>query len=85
LDQAQQALVREFREHRRLLEDAAFAFHLSTYEEAKSAGSDFLAAAWARVRAMEEDKLLPDAAAALAEFINFLLQGSSGGHRLRQI
>ena len=65
LDQVQQARVREFREANRLLDDADFAFSFSTYEEAKLKGGDFLAAAWAKVRAQEEEKLVPAAAAAL--------------------
>jgi hypothetical protein len=58
----QQARVREFRDSRRLGDDADFAF---TYEEAKLAGGDFVAQSWARVRALEEEKLVPAAAAAL--------------------
>ena len=65
LDQVQQARIREFREANRLLDDADFAFCFSTYEEAKLKGGDFLAAAWAKVRAQEEEKLVPAAAAAM--------------------
>ena len=61
----QQARVREFRESQRLTEDSDFAFHVSTYEEAKLAGGDFLAAAGAHVRAQEAEQLVPAAAAAM--------------------
>ena len=44
---------------RQLGSDSDFAFCFNTNEEAKLAGGDFLAAAWARVRALEEEKLLP--------------------------
>ena len=55
----QQARVREFREAHRLQDDADFAFHFSSFEEARARGGDFLATAWARVRAAEEEPLLP--------------------------
>ena len=41
LDQVQQARAREFRDSRRLADDADFAFYFNTYEEAKLAGGDF--------------------------------------------
>ena len=62
LDQVQQARVREFREANRLQDDGDFAFHFTTFEEARAHGGDLLATAWARVRATGEEKLLPMAA-----------------------
>lgn len=41
LDQVQQARAREFRDSRKLADDADFAFYFNTYEEAKLAGGDF--------------------------------------------
>jgi len=52
--------VRQFRESKKLVADSGFAFHFS-----ETRGGDFLAAAWARVRAVEEEKFLPAAAASL--------------------
>ena len=63
LDQVQQVRVRELRDSRR--RDSAFAFYFNTYEEAKLADGVLLAGAWARMRALEEEKFLPAAAAAL--------------------
>ena len=44
-------------------DDADFAF--SSFEEARARGGDFLATAWARIRAAEEERLLPMAAEGL--------------------
>ena len=63
LDQVQQVRVRELRDSRR--RDSAFALYFNTYEEAKLADGVLLAGAWARMRALEEEKFLPAAAAAL--------------------
>ena len=65
LDQVQQARVREFRETNNLQEDSGFPFHFSSFEGARARGGDFLATAWAKVRAAEEERLVPMAAAAL--------------------
>eukprot|EP00435_Cladocopium_sp_Y103_P046633 s2960_g13.t1 len=61
----QQVRVREYREKYLLFDDADFAYAFSSLEEAKLAGGDFLAAAWAQVRAQEDEKLIPAAAAAV--------------------
>eukprot|EP00435_Cladocopium_sp_Y103_P041799 s2906_g11.t1 len=65
LTQVQQAQVREYREKYLLFNDADFAYAFSSLEEAKLAGGDFLAAACAQVRAQEDEKLIPAAAAAV--------------------
>ena len=59
----QAARVREYREKFLLQADEDFAFAFRNISEARSAGGDYLAAEWARVRALEEERLVPQAAA----------------------
>eukprot|EP00435_Cladocopium_sp_Y103_P033272 s2435_g8.t1 len=86
LTQVQQARVREYREKYLLFDDADFAYAFSSLEEAKLAGGDFLAAAWAKVRAQEDEKLILAAAAAAAAAVeNLRAQPSSGELQLRHL
>ena len=59
----QAARVREYREKFLLQADEDFAFAFRNIPEARSAGGDYLAMEWARVRALEEERLVPQAAA----------------------
>ena len=59
----QAARVREYREKFLLQADEDFAFAFRNISEARSAGGDYLAMEWARVRALEEERLVPQAAA----------------------
>ena len=59
----QAARVREYREKFLLQADEDFAFAFRNISEARSAGGDYLAMEWARVRALEEERFVPQAAA----------------------
>ena len=62
IDLAQEVFVGEFRQSRNLMKDSDFAFAFSSYEEAQAVGGQFVATAWAQVRANEMEHLIPDVA-----------------------
>ena len=62
IDLAQEVVVGEFRQSRNLMRDSDFAFAFSSYEEAQAVGGQFVATAWAQVRANEMEHLIPDVA-----------------------
>ena len=62
IDLAQEVVVGEFRQSRNLMKDSDFAFAYGSYEEAQAVGGQFVATAWAQVRANEMEHLIPDVA-----------------------
>ena len=65
IDLAQEVVVGEFRQSRNLMRDSDFAFAFGSYEEAQAVGGQFVATAWARIRADEMDHLIPEVAETL--------------------
>ena len=66
IDVVTAARIREWRQVNQVQDDEDFAYAFASYDQAVLAGGDGLAAAWIEIRAAQEEKLMPVAAAVVA-------------------